>query len=254
MTELCTLHPLDPAVVERYLRVVTGDAEGELFVPGDPAWSRRLLASARRGYAGALDGREGGANALSYGLAQLLATVHPTFVLPSAGFSVWEARIDRGIGMLLRPPSRLFGEAGLATAAARAMPIRLDLGSGLMGGAHIPARLVPDLRRLLDQKAERLVRRLVEADLDGPAVLGVLIEAAAYAGDRGLGLYEALDVVTPEAPEADPPGAVVLLPDRKRLDPVLRRRLEEAAKPPKKPSLAARLLGRAARPRPDVSG
>ena len=136
------------------------------------------------------------------------------------------------------------GEAGLVTRAARAMPIRLDLGAGMMGGAHIPARLVPDLQRLLEARTERLVRRLVEAELDGVAILGLWMEAAAYAAERGLGLYEALDVVVPEAPEADPPGARVLVPDRKRLDPALRRRLEEAAKPPKQPGLVARLLGR----------
>jgi hypothetical protein len=149
--------------------------------------------------------------------------------------------------MLLRPPSRLFGEVGLATAAARAMPIRLDLSAGTMGGAHIPPRLVPDLRRLLETRTERLVRRLIEAELDGVAILGLMMEIAAYAAERGLGLYEALDVITPEAPQADPPGARIIAPDRKRLDRALRRRLEEAAKPPKKPGLAARLLGRGRR-------
>ncbi|MDP9362902.1 MAG: hypothetical protein M3Q10_01505, partial [Chloroflexota bacterium] len=104
--------------------------------------------------------------------------------------------------------------------------------------------LVPDLRRLLDERAERLVRRLIEAELDGVAVLGALMEATAYADERGLGLYEAIDVVAPEAPEADPPGTVLILPNRKRIDPALRRRLEEAAKPPKQPGLAARLFGR----------
>jgi hypothetical protein len=128
------------------------------------------------------------------------------------------------------------------------MPIRLDLGAGTMGGAHVPARLVPELRRQLEERAERLVRRLIEAELDGVAVLGLLLEATAYAEARGLGLYEALDVITPEAPEADPPGAVLLLPNRKRLDPALRRRLEEAAKPPKQPGLASRLFGRRGTP------
>jgi hypothetical protein len=258
MTELSTLHPLDPAVVDRYLAAIareeTGDGGADLLVPADPTWSRRLLVSARRGYAGALAGRESGANAVSYGLAQLLATAHPTFYLPGASFSLWEARIDRGLGMLLRPPSRLFGEAGLAVPAARAMPIRLDLGAGLMGGAFIPARLVPELERQLDARAERLVRRLLDAELDGVAVLGLVMEATAYASDRGLGLFEATDVVVPEAPEGDPPGAVVIGPDRKRLAPALRHRLEEAAKPPKKPSLADRLFRRGGKPTPDLPG
>ena len=247
MGELSSLHPLDPEIVARYLDAVTGAADAQALVPADPAWSERMVAAARRGYERARSGNEAGANAVSFGLAQALATAHPTYLLAGAGFSIWEARIDRGIGMLLRPPARLFGEAGLATAAARAMPIRLDLGAGVMGGAHVPARLVPDLRRLLETRTERLVRRLIEAELDGVAILGLLMEATAYADDRGLGLYEALDVITPEAPEADPPGSRVLLPNRKRLDPALRRRLEEAAKPPKQPGLAARLFGRRGR-------
>lgn len=251
MTEICTLHPLDLDVVDRYVRAVVAEEGAGALGMGDPVWERRVLAVARRGYAGALEGREGGANAVGYGLAQVLATAEPTFVLPGAGLSLWEARIDRGLGMLLRPPSRLFGEAGVPVVAARAMPIRLDAGAGLMGGAFVPARLVPELRRQLEARAERLVRRLIAAELDGVAMLGLMMEAVGYAADRGLGLYEALDVVTPEAPEGDPPGAVVVLPDRRRLEAALRRRLEAAAKPPKKPSLAARLLGRGRRAGPE---
>ena len=244
MSESTSLHPFDPETVAAYVAVVAGAGDGRALAPSAPEWSERLAAAARRGYERARDGNEAGANAVSFGLAQTLATAHPTFLLPGAAPTLWEARIDRGLGMLLRPPSRLFGEAGLPTAAARAMPIRLDLGAGVMGGAHVPARLVPNLRRLLDERAERLVRRLIEAELDGVAVLGALMEATAYADERGLGLYEAVDVVAPEAPEADPPGTVLILPNRKRIDPALRRRLEEAAKPPKQPGLAARIFGR----------
>ena len=244
MAELCSLHLLDLDVVARYVQVLANDADAHDLVPIDPGWGMAAIDAVRRGYVRALTGDEAGANAVSYGLARLLATAQPTFLLPSAGLTVWEARIDRGIGMLLRPPSRLFGEAGLPTAAARAMPIRLDLQRGLMGGAHVPARLVPDLARLLDERMARLLRRLADAEMDGVAVLGTLMGACAEATDRGMGLYEALDVITPEAPAADPPGAVVRVADRKRLDAELRRRLEEAAKPPKKPGLVARLLGR----------
>jgi hypothetical protein len=244
MSELCSLHPLDEEIVARYVRAVARGGDPGPLAPGDPAWAERLVGGARRGYERARTGNEAGANAVSFGLAQALAAAHPTFLLPGAGLTVWEARIDRGLGMLLRPPSRLFGDAGLATAAARAMPIRLDLGAGTMGGAFVPARLVPDLQRLLDERTERLLKRLIDAELDGVAVLGLLIDAVGYAAERGLGLYEAIDVIVPEAPEADPPGARVLVPNRKALDPALRRRLEEAAKPPKQPGLAARLFGR----------
>jgi hypothetical protein len=114
----------------------------------------------------------------------------------------------------------------------------------MMGGAFIPARLVPDLRRLLDARLERLVRRLVEAELDGVAILGQLMAAADYAAANGLGLFEAMDVIAPEAPAADPPGARIIEPSRTRPDPALRKRLEAAAKPPKRPSVIRRLFGR----------
>ena len=248
MSDGTTLHPIDPELVHRYAAAVGGALPAEALVVAttDPVWSERLLERAARGYAGALRGEERGANAVSLGLAQVLATAHPTFYLPGAGFSFWEARIDRGLGMLLRPPSRLFGEAGLETAAARTMPIRLDAGGGAMGGAFVPARLVPRLRALLEERETRLVRRLVEAELDAVPLYGLLLEATAYADERGLGLYEAIDAIVPEAPEADPPGARLVAPDRKRLDPALRKRLEEAAKPPKQPGLLARLRKRGA--------
>jgi hypothetical protein len=244
MPEAVSLHPLDPDLVARFAAAVAGTGDARSLVPSDPAWGERTVAAARRGYERARRGDELGANTVSFALAQVLATAHPTFLAPSAGLTIWEARIDRGVGMLLRPPSRLFGEAGLDLAAARAMPIRLDLGLGTMGGSHVPARLVPDLRRLIEERTVRLLRRLDEAELDPVATLGLMIDAVAYAAERGLGLYEALDVITLEAPEADPPGARLVAPDRRRLDPALRRRLEEAAKPPKRPGLLARLAGR----------
>jgi hypothetical protein len=232
-------------VVSRYVAAVTGQIEPEALVPAAPNWSERVVRAARVGYERANAGQEAGANALSYGLAQVLATSQPTFLLPNAGLSAWEARFDRGVGMLLRPPSRLFGDAGLPLAIARTMPIRVDLGGGgMMGGAYVPARLVPELQRLLNSKAERMVRRMVEADYDGIALMGIMIEVADAAAAGGHGVYEALDVVVPEAPEADPPGARVILPDRNRIPREMRLRFEEAAKPPKKPGLVARLLKR----------
>jgi hypothetical protein len=246
MTELCTLHLLDPEIVDRYVAAVTGGAEPDAVLPWAPEWSARIVHAARVGFERAGAGQEQGANIISYGLAQALATSQPTFLLPGAGLTAWEARFDRGLGMLMRPPSRLFGEAGLPVPIARAMPIRVDLGGGMMGGAHVPARLIPQLQRLLESKAERLVRRLVEAERDGVALLGLYIEAADAAAAQRVGLYEALDVIVPEAPEADPPGARVFQPDKKRIPAALRHRLEEAAKPPKKPGLVDKLFKRSA--------
>jgi hypothetical protein len=162
-----------------------------------------------------------------------------------------EARIDRGVGMLIRPPSRLFIEAGLATTAARAMPIRLDLSRGLMGGAFVPARLVPELEALLERRLERFLRRFADAELDGVAAVGLLIEACAAARGAGVGLFEAIDVITLEAPASFPPNARVMPGERRRVPPALRKRLEEAAKPPKQPGLVARIFGRR---RPNPSG
>ncbi len=79
-----------------------------------------------------------------------------------------------------------------------------------------------------------------------------MLEASAYAADRGLGLYEAADVVVPGVAASEPPGLRLVAPDRKRLERDLRRRLEAAARPPKEPGLLARMLGRGvAAPRAD---
>ena len=241
--EACSLHLLDLGVVERYVRLLTATEDVELGL-ADRVWSNRLVATARQGYARANEGNEAGANAVTFGLAQLLATAGPSFAMPGMALTTLEARIDRGVGMLLRPPSRLFVDAGLDVRAARTMPIRLDLSRGLMGGAFVPARLVPELEALLERRLERFLRRIAEAELDAVAAVGLLLEACAAARARGVGLFEALDVITLEAPESDPPGAVVVPGDRSRLDKTLRRRLEEAAKPPKQPGLVARIFGR----------
>jgi hypothetical protein len=244
MSELSTLHPYDPAFVVRYVAAVKGDLAAGNLLPTAPAWAEREIDRVRLGYARAGTGNEAGANAVSYGLARMLGAVEPVFFIPGLGFTQLEAKFDRGIGMLLRPPSRLFGDAGLQTIAARAMPIRIDAAGGIMGGAFMPPAQLPRFRDLLEQRLDRLARRLAEAELDAPAFLGVLLEASAYAGDRGLGLYEAIDVVVPGVSASEPPGLRLVAPDRKRLERDLRRRLEAAARPPKEPGFLARVLGR----------
>ena len=69
----------------------------------------------------------------------------------------------------------------------------------------------------------------------------------------GVGLFEAIDVITLDAPESFPPNARVVAGERRRLPPDLRKRLEEAAKPPKQPGLVARIFGRR-RPNPSGTG
>lgn len=217
--EACSLHPFDIATVHLYVHQL--DAAESLFAPAS-------------------------ANAITAGLARELASKHPTFAYYGLGFTPIEARIDRGVGMLLRPPSRLFSDAGLDQLLARSLPIRVDLAGGMMGGAFIPAKLVPDLQRLIESRTERFLRRMAEAEMDNVAALGLLIEACQYAVEHQLGLYEAVNVIIPDAPESWPAGTTVIYADRKRLDRDLRNRLEAAAKPPKKPGLVARLLGRQA--------
>lgn len=246
MSEFSTLHPYDPAFVARYVAAVRGELPPGDVLPAAPAWAEREVARAQRELDRAMAGRESGANVVSLALARLLAASQPVFFVPGAGFTQLEARYDRGIGMLLRPPSRLFADAGLEIAAARAMPIRLDASGGSMGGAFLPPALAGQFHQQLETRMERLARRMAEAEMDAPAYVGILLEAAAYAADRGLGLYEASDVMVPGVPESQPPGLRLVQPDRKRLERALRARLEEAAKPPKEPGLLARLFGRGA--------
>jgi hypothetical protein len=244
--EFTSIHPLDLDVVRALVDAANGTADLS-SLPLDSTWRRRLGDAATAGRTRAASGDESGANALTYALGQALAAVQPTYFHPGLSLTAWEARIDRGAGMLMRPPSRLFIDAGLDVAAARAMPIRLDLSRGMMGGSFIPARLIPDFERLLETRLERSVRRLIDAELDPVAVLGLMYELAAYARRSNLGLYEAIDVVTPDQPGAMPPSIQLVMADRKRVDPALRKQIDLAAKPVKKPGLLARMLGRGAR-------
>lgn len=244
--ERCSLHPFDIEQVRRYVAAVISPAPA---VDADvPASWIPLLEPPRQGYRAAEEGRLSGLDRISYGLAQVLTTIEPVFAAPGFGFTLWEARVDRGVGMRLRPPSRLFTDAGLDIELARSLPIRLDLAGGMMGGAYVPARLVPDLETFLRAKVERLIRRLNDSELDGVAVLGLMIEACVFARERSLGLYEAMDVVIADAPEALPPGARIVTADRKLLDPALRKTLLEAEKATKPPSLIRRVFRRHPRP------
>jgi hypothetical protein len=246
MSELTTLHPFDSDFVAQYVAALRGDAPTGALLPAatDRDWVERELDRARQGYVRARQSSEAGANAITFSFARLLSAAEPVFFVPGAGFSQLEARFDRGAGMLLRPPSRLFADAGLDIVSARAMPIRLDLSGGIMGGAYMPPAQVSQFHDLLERRLDRLARRVSEAELDAPALLGVLLEASAYAAERELGLYEAVDVIVPGVPESLPPGLRLIAPDRKRLERPLRQRLEEASRPPKEPGLLTRLFKR----------
>lgn len=223
--EVISLHPFDPEIARTYVAAVTGEA------PPDPSWSGWWNAGLVQARGRARAGDETAINQVTLGLAWALGSHHPTFVHDGFGLTVWEARVDRGVGMLLRPPSRLFTDAGLDIATARNMPIRLDLQSGLMGGAYIPARLIDNLEAIIESRFDRTVRRLTEAGYDPVRTMGLMTEAVAFAQRNGMGLYEAIDAVGPDGQAWR--GMRVIEPDPKRLSTDLRQRIALAQKPPK---------------------
>jgi hypothetical protein len=234
--EQCSLHLLNLDIVNAYVAALNGDP-GVQF----SAWARREVEQAQRGYQRAKEEDAEGAISVGFGLAKLLSEAKPTFAQDGLSLTAWEARIDRGIGMMMRPPSRLFIDAGLDVVAARAMPIRLDLSRGMMGGAFVPARLMDQLDEMLDSRLERLVRRMVEAELDAVPVMALMLEAVQSAKQAQVGLFESIDAISIDTPEAWPSGANVVFADKRRIKPELKKRLEQATKPPKKPGLISRL-------------
>lgn len=178
-----------------------------------------------------------GPGVVGQALASYLAERWPCFVLAEISLTRWEAAIDRGVGMLLRPPARLLVEAGMERALARRLPIRLDHDGGMMVGAYVPAHLIAQFESLLEERLERELRRLIEADLDPVANMGQLLQALAFARSRGTGLIEAMDIA-----DGLDPSLPVFAADRKRLPKDLRLRLEAAARPPKEPGRIARLF------------
>jgi hypothetical protein len=241
--QLASIHPFDPSLVARFVAAI-GSGTNAVGVEGidGTLWLRDRLAAVEAAVPGAAAGQESSANVVSLALAQVMATAAPSFVFEGLSLTTIEATVDRGVGMLLRPPSRMFIDHGFDPAAARTLPIRLDNSGGMMGGAFIPPHLVPQLRDLLTNREDRIARRLHDAGFDAIPTIGLLNEMAAFAADRGLGLYEALDAVVPDMPRLSPPGAVVVVADRKRMDRETVKRLTEVLRP-KRRGLVARLMG-----------
>jgi hypothetical protein len=179
-----------------------------------------------------------GPEQLGLALAIFLGNRRPSFVLSEISLTNWEARIDRGVGMLMRPPARLFMDAGLERPLAQQLAIRLDTNVRGMAGAHIPAHLIEQLAELLEDRLERQLRRLREAELDPVANMGLMLQALAFARANETGLIEAVG-----ATDGLEPGAQVVIAERSRLPKDLRKRLEAAAKPQRKPGLMTRILG-----------
>jgi len=232
--ELYSLHPFPEDAPGAFVRRISedsahshGNTEDQL---ASQFWFRRTTQHSRPR-----------PNDVSFGFAAWLAREQPVFAQRGVSLSAWEARIDRGTGMLLRPPSRLFGEAGLDIDVARAMPIRIQPGDGMMGGAFVPARLMRQYLDRLDATFERSVRRAIEGELDAAVVLGTMYEAARYAARNDMGLFEAVDLLDAADPSTWPPGARVVTHSA---DAGLNERIRLASAPPKEPGLIARLFGR----------
>jgi hypothetical protein len=232
--ELSSLHPLPDGAAEAFLQVIR-DTSPNLHSNthvnfATETWFRRIAGN-----------REPRPNDVSFGFAAYLAASQPVFATPGLSLSYWEARVDRGAGMLMRPPSRLFIEAGLDPSVARAMPIRIESADGLMGGCYIPARLAGQFMQRLDQQLERSVRRMVDAEMNAAELMAVMYEAARYALSNEMGLYEAVDLLDPSDRATWPPGAVVVSGSKDRR---LLERIRAAEQPPKEPGLIARLFRR----------
>lgn len=231
--ELYTLHPLPQDAVANFFATMRGEpaADGNTQpVESNAFWFRKI--------AGNPHPRP---NDITFGLAAWLAGREPVFARQGLSLSSWEARVDRGAGMYLRPPSRLFIDEGLDPAIARSMPIRIEGGDSMMGGAWVPPRLMPQFFERLDVHLARSVRRLNEAELDGVALMGVMYEAARYASAREMGLFECVDLLDAADSSTWPPGARVV---SRSTDKALIERIKHELQPPREPGLIARLLRR----------
>lgn len=217
--EIVSLHPIDDETVRAYVgSVQTGVLE--------------------RAAAGSLRA----ANQVSFGLAEYLAQRSPSFASRPFGLSFWEAQVDRSMGLLMRPPARLFLQAGLDRRVANVMPIRLEAQAGTMGGAWIPARLIPAALEGFDAHLERSAKRLLEAEIDPPLAIELMRSALTHAHEAHVGLFEAQDLVVPGLPI---PGQIVIGPDQQRLPPEVVARIEVVLVPPKQPGIFDRLFRRA---------
>lgn len=232
--EMVSLHPIEERVVVDYVATLQGTIV-------DPRVDEWLGAPVKLIHDRAATGSEVAANQITTGLALALARVGPLYASQPFGLSFWEAQVDRSMGLLMRPPARLFQEAGLDRRVARGMPIRLAAQAGMMGGAWIPARLVPEALAGFHDHLERSARRLQEAELDAVRALELMHTALTDARDRGLGLIEAQDLVVPGM---SIPGVTIVGPDVGRLPAELQMRILETITPPKKPGLFDRLLRR----------
>jgi hypothetical protein len=239
--ELCSLHPVSDTLAAAYVQQLKLDSmhfPGQSDAGGSEIRGRESIGSNGIPRAG-LDDRQ--LQQVGFGLAQFLALEHPTFAGQGLALTSWEARVDRGIAMLVRPPSRLFADAGLPVQIARRIPIRLDLGEGMMGGGYIPARLMPQAQEMVYRNIKRSVRRMIDAEMNATTLQALMMEAVDYAAASHLGLFEAVGLVDFSDPATWPPGSQV---HNRPSDKGILQLVADAARPDPKPSRISRLFNR----------
>ncbi len=212
MQQVC-LHLYSPEIATQYINSLRGEEAPawNWWQPDLPEFISREIS-------------EDEANRLTSGIAMAMAEQYPSFYYEFCGLTHWEAMIDRGVGMLMRPPARVFVDHGHNPKLIDKMPIRLEMQGGFpMGGAWVPPHLIPKLQEMVEQRLELWAKRIHDAEMDPYPILTTIHMAVEEASKRGLGLIESSDVL--------PPGAqVVQTPERKKMDPDMRARIDQALK------------------------
>lgn len=208
--QLITVHMYSPEIARLFVQALRGEV-----TPEWSWWESDLPDLVEQ----PLD--ESAANRITTALARAMADANPTFHLEGFGLTPWEAMIDRGVGMLMRPPARVFVDNGVHPLYVHSMPIRLDLQGGIMGGAWIPPHLIDKLDQMVDQRLELWAKRLHEAEHDPYPMLATMRMAVDEAKASGFGLMEAINILGPES-------QIVETPSKKKMDPALRARIDAA--------------------------
>lgn len=208
--QLITVHMYSPDIASQFVQALRGET-----TPAWSWWERDLPELIKK----PLD--ENGANRITSALARAMADANPTFHLEGFGLTPWEAMIDRGVGMLMRPPARVFVDHDVHPLIVHSMPIRLDLQGGIMGGAWIPPHLIDKLDEMVEKRLELWAKRLQEAEHDPYPMLATMRMVVDEAKSSGSGLIEAINIL-------EPGTQVVETPAKKKMDPVLRARIDSA--------------------------
>ena len=185
-----TLHPVDPAQVERrFVDLVHGDVP----LAGLPELAARRYAAAGAAFAAALAGRVAGrelTRTLGVALGTLLGESHPYWYERASGLAVLAADVEPGLDLFLRDPAALL---------APRLPALPPGALGPSEGVWVPSEAVRPLRALLHREAHAF-----RGELEGRGeytYLAALVEATGYCVERGFGLLELAGVCTlDEAP------------------------------------------------------